>query len=159
LLPICAEQPLTAALQEFGAHYSDAFVRRFLAQIGLAQSGMKDADAEALNSLLKWMQTSRVSWDQTLFDLFGMNDARMKRSPQAAQYESAEFAPLRAALENLEFVRPERLQHPYFAQELPVSLVIEEVEGLWAPIAERDDWSAFEAKLAAIAQLREAMDL
>jgi hypothetical protein len=40
-----------------------------------------------------------------------------------------------------------------------VSLVIEEVEGLWAPIAEADDWSAVTAKLQAIEALREALDI
>ena len=33
----------------------------------------------------------------------------------------------------------------------------DKVEGVWAPIAERDDWSAFEAKLADIAEMREAL--
>ena len=54
-------------------------------------------------------------------------------------------------------VRPERLAHPYFQRPEPVSLVIGEVESLWAPIAERDDWSLYEAKLAGIAQMREAL--
>jgi hypothetical protein len=35
--------------------------------------------------------------------------------------------------------------------------VIDEVEAVWAPIAERDDWSAFEAKLAEIAALNAAL--
>jgi hypothetical protein len=34
-------------------------------------------------------------------------------------------------------------------------LLIEDVEALWAPIAERDDWSLFEAKLAEIDEARE----
>jgi hypothetical protein len=35
-------------------------------------------------------------------------------------------------------------------------MLIEEVEALWAPIAERDDWSPFAAKLAAIETMGEA---
>jgi len=35
-------------------------------------------------------------------------------------------------------------------------MLIEEVEAIWAPIAERDDWSAFHAKLADIEIMREA---
>jgi len=34
--------------------------------------------------------------------------------------------------------------------------LIEEVEAIWAPIADADDWSAFEAKRAAIAEMGEA---
>jgi hypothetical protein len=40
---------------------------------------------------------------------------------------------------------------------MPVTMVIDEVEGLWAPIAERDDWSAFEAKLADVEALKQAL--
>ena len=46
--------------------------------------------------------------------------------------------------------------HPYFASERPCTMLIEEVEALWAPIAERDDWSAFAAKLADIEAMGEA---
>ena len=37
------------------------------------------------------------------------------------------------------------LDHPYFARERPRSMLIDEMEATWAPIAERDDWSLFEA--------------
>jgi hypothetical protein len=36
-------------------------------------------------------------------------------------------------------------------------MLIDEVEALWAPIAERDDWSAFHAKIAAIRAMGEAL--
>jgi hypothetical protein len=35
--------------------------------------------------------------------------------------------------------------------------VIEEVEALWARIAEQDDWSGFDQKLADITLLRDAL--
>ena len=35
-------------------------------------------------------------------------------------------------------------------------MLIDEVEALWAPIAERDDWSVYEAKLARIAEMADA---
>ena len=34
---------------------------------------------------------------------------------------------------------------------------IEEVEAIWAAIAERDDWAPFEAKIAAIRRMGDAM--
>ena len=45
---------------------------------------------------------------------------------------------------------------PYFAGPSPRTLLYDEIEALWAPIAERDDWSLFEAKLADIERVREA---
>jgi hypothetical protein len=37
-----------------------------------------------------------------------------------------------------------------------VTLLIDEVEALWAPIAAEDDWAPLAAKLAAIRQMAEA---
>jgi hypothetical protein len=36
-------------------------------------------------------------------------------------------------------------------------MLIDEVEGLWDPIAGSDDWSAFEAKIAAVREMGEAL--
>ena len=38
-------------------------------------------------------------------------------------------------------------------------MLIDEVEAIWAPIAEHDDWSAFDAKLARIETARRAWSL
>jgi Zn-dependent M32 family carboxypeptidase len=38
-------------------------------------------------------------------------------------------------------------------------MLIDEVEAIWAAIAERDDWSLFEAKLADIAEMKAALGL
>ena len=35
-------------------------------------------------------------------------------------------------------------------------MLIDQMEALWAPIAERDDWSAFAAALLEIEQMRQA---
>jgi hypothetical protein len=49
-----------------------------------------------------------------------------------------------------------RLDHAYFARLTPCTMIIDEVEAIWAPIAEADDWSRFEDKLRDIDQMREA---
>jgi serine/tyrosine/threonine adenylyltransferase len=48
------------------------------------------------------------------------------------------------------------LAHHYFQRVTPVTMLIDEVEALWAPIAERDDWSLFESKLRDVAEMRDA---
>ena len=35
-------------------------------------------------------------------------------------------------------------------------MLIDEMEAIWAPIAERDDWSALETALREIGEMREA---
>src|SRR5690606_31757839 len=36
---------------------------------------------------------------------------------------------------------------PLFLEEKPQTMLIDEVEAIWAPIAEKDDWSAFDKKI------------
>jgi hypothetical protein len=50
--------------------------------------------------------------------------------------------------------RPERLAHPFFAGAEPEELLVDEVEALWAAIAERDDWTPLAAKLERIEAAR-----
>ena len=41
-------------------------------------------------------------------------------------------------------------------RRIGLEVLIEEVEALWAPIAERDDWTLFHAKLKDIELMRQA---
>jgi hypothetical protein len=40
---------------------------------------------------------------------------------------------------------------------MPCSLLIDEVESIWAPIADADDWSGLTAKVAAIRAMGDAL--
>jgi serine/tyrosine/threonine adenylyltransferase len=76
---------------------------------------------------------------------------RARRSPSAEIYGAPAFTPVEAALEGFEAVGFDAgLDHPYFAGAGPCTILIEEVEAIWAAIAERDDWSPLAAKLARI---------
>jgi hypothetical protein len=55
--------------------------------------------------------------------------------------------------------RPERLAAPYFTRAEPEELLYDEIEALWAAIAERDDWPPFEAKLERIEVARQGWAL
>ncbi|MEL6662322.1 MAG: selenoprotein O, partial [Pseudomonadota bacterium] len=112
-----------------------------------------------LQTLYAWMTETGADWPQTFFDLFGgrYSADRRDRSPQSALYADSLFSPVKSRLDDFEPASSQRLSHPYFQSELPVRLLIDDIEDLWAPIAERDDWSALEAKLAHIAQLGHAL--
>ena len=55
-------------------------------------------------------------------------------------------------------IRPDALHHPHFMQPHAVSLTIDEVESLWAPIAAQDDWQPLANKITAIRTMRAALD-
>lgn len=47
--------------------------------------------------------------------------------------------------------------HPYWQGDAPQSMLIDEVEGIWAAIAERDDWEPLYAKVEAVRAMGEAL--
>ena len=64
------------------------------------------------------------------------------------------FAPFRDAIVPYHAARV--LDHPYWSAE-PCSMLIDEVEAIWARIAEQDDWSALHAKVAQVRAMGEAL--
>ena len=54
-------------------------------------------------------------------------------------------------------VDPDRRAHPYFAGDAPCTMLVEDVEAIWEPIAARDDWAPLEAKLAQIRLMADAL--
>ena len=90
------------------------------------------------------------------FDWFARSDARALAGPRAALYAEPAFAEFRERLAAYEADRPERLADAYFAGPEPEELLYDQIEALWAPITETDDWSAFHLKLARIEVARVA---
>jgi len=53
--------------------------------------------------------------------------------------------------------RQRPLNHPYWSDGEPCSMLIDEVEAIWSAIAEKDDWEPFNAKIEAIRRFGDAM--
>jgi hypothetical protein len=102
-----------------------------------------------------------LRWEPFFFDWFGglASAPRALQGVRAHLYDTEAFRAFRTGLEAFETERPERLQHAYFKRAEPQELLYDEIEAIWADIAERDDWSAFEAKLAGVAEAREGLSL
>lgn len=155
---VCPVAPLEAALAEFAPAYQAALRDRMFAHLHLAL-GERDSDLAFLQTLFNWLTETQIGWAQFFHDWAGgeASVARASDSPQARAYQRADFAPVRDGLATRTTGDARAfLADPYFQRRLPVSLVIDQVEAVWAPIAERDDWSAFEAKLQEIEVLRAA---
>lgn len=156
----CDREPLIEVLSRFPEHYARELRIAFLRRLGVAALGEAE-DGQLVTGLLEFMKASQIPFEAVFFDWFcgAASAGRAARSPRAALYARPDFAPVRAALEARAPVRPERLAHPVFDAPDPLHMTIERVEALWAPIAEADDWSAFEATLDQIAATRAAYDL
>jgi uncharacterized protein YdiU (UPF0061 family) len=160
-LTMVAPQPaLESALRRFAPAYEQAFRAHVFARLGVAPTAA-DSDTEFLQTLFNWMTASQCGFDQFFHDWQGgaASAQRAAQSPQAALYAEAAFAPIRAGLEARAPTAPERLARTYFQRPAPCSMLIDELEAIWSAIAERDDWAPFEAKLAAIDEMRAALGL
>ena len=137
---------LAATLADWPARFEVALVERLLARIGVEPT-TAEADRALVSALLKGLRSRRAGIDRLFFDWRG------GRIPDGQLYADPAFEPLRLALAGR--ARPQ--SHPYWRDPAPCSLLIDEVEAIWAAIADDDDWAPFEAKIAAIRRFGEAM--
>jgi uncharacterized protein YdiU (UPF0061 family) len=158
-LTLVAEaEVLNETLKAFPQAFERGMVEAFFARLGIRPAGAGDFDFVV--ALLQWMESTKVPFERVFFDWFcgAASAARAGASPHAALYADGAFKPLREQLEGFEPERPERLSHPYFAGA-PCTMLIDEVEAIWAAIAGRDDWAPLSQKLEAIGEMREALAL
>jgi uncharacterized protein YdiU (UPF0061 family) len=157
LLPLATQADLEHALGAFEPALHREFARAFLNRLGLASSGA-EKDASLVRAFWTFLEDSKAPYEQTLFDWYGglRSVERAARSPSAGVYAQPSFGAARTALEGFEPVRDVRLDHPYFARRTPCTMLIDEVEALWAPIAQADDWSAIATKFSDIGTMAEA---
>lgn len=156
LRPLADPKTLQAQLDRFPDYYAKAFADAILRRLGVKGSGGK-ADQDFAQGFFTFLYDSQVPFERAFFDLFGGSAGAEKRerSPHAELYRAAHAV---TALDALEPVRPERLEHEAFMGE-PETLLYKEVEGLWDELEPHDRWDAFEAKISRIRRMGEAYDL
>jgi uncharacterized protein YdiU (UPF0061 family) len=131
-----------------------------LDRLGLAPRGEAE-DAALVQAAFRAIAEGgeALRWEPFFFDWFCRDEARLAASPRAAIYDSDAFAEFRRLIAAYDGDRPGRLGHAYFERSEPEELLYDEIEAIWAAIAEADDWAPFEAKLAAIDAARRAWGL
>jgi serine/tyrosine/threonine adenylyltransferase len=135
---------LTNAVEAFAPAYRTALIDRFLWRLGVAPRDAEH-DIALVQTIENTLIESKIGIDRFFFDWAG-------GSPRSSVVEYPE---LRKALEG--YAPTIDLTHPYWSQEDPCSMLIEDVEAIWKPIAETDDWSLLNAKVTAIRQMGDAL--
>ncbi|MFL5295149.1 MAG: protein adenylyltransferase SelO [Phenylobacterium sp.] len=153
-------EPLVEALNGFGAAYRVELTAAMLARLGLV-SRAADEDAALVQAMFRAIAEGGepLRWEPVFFDWFCGDAKRADASIRRDIYRSKDFAEFRQLIAGFTPERPERLAHAYFARPEPEELLYDQIEALWTPIADVDDWSSFEAKLAAIEVARMAWGL
>jgi len=148
LKPIEDDAPLIAALNGFEAAYIPALINAMIGRLGVKPRGVQD-DAALVNALYRALGQvgDAVRWEPFFFDWFGGQDDRALGGLRGAAYQGAAFEEFRWLIAAYGPADPLWLANPYFLSPEPEEMLIDEVEAIWAPIAEADDWSAFHEKI------------
>jgi len=158
---VCSTPALEREMPRFGSAYQHGLRSSMFKRLCLAEADL-DNDLAFLQTLFDWLTKTQAGWDQFFHDWFAgeASAERAAESPQATLYADPAFSPVRDGLaQRSRSDAAGALTHPYFQRATPHAMLIDEVEALWAPIAERDDWGLFETKLAQLAEVREALAL
>jgi uncharacterized protein YdiU (UPF0061 family) len=143
-------EPLAAAVDEFAPAYRAGLVNRMLWRLGVAPRG-QDEDIALVQAIEGALTENQINIDRFYFDWAG-GDLRVGH----ADYASDGFATFRQAI--APYSSTIDLTHPYWTDATPCGMAIEEVEAIWKPIAEDDEWSMFERKVSAIRRMGEALN-
>ena len=141
---IADSEPLIAMLDQFGPRFQAALTEAILWRLGVDP---RDAagDRALARATERALRTSGASVDRFFFDWFG--------GAGSAVYGTV-FDELRALLAPYTPRKPR--DDPYWSTA-PCGMLIEEVEAIWAAIAERDDWAPLAAKVTAIRAMGAAL--
>lgn len=130
--------PLVAALERFGPLYMAAVARRWCWRLGVVPQGI-EADTQLVATCEAAMREGKAQPDAFFF--------RHRGERGAAEG---------ALGEALASYQPVADTHPYWSDPEPQSMLIDEVETIWAAIAEGNDWAPLHAKVAALRRMGEA---
>jgi uncharacterized protein YdiU (UPF0061 family) len=141
---IAESPPLSEMLAAWSGRFEDALARAMVRRLGVATS---DKDRDLAAALITALASREAQIDRIFFDWRGGRD------PGPERYPGETYRALARALKG----RTARVTHPYWSDEAPCSMHIDEVEAIWSAIATRDDWQPFNDKVAAVRRMGEAM--
>lgn len=158
LSDICGENDLKKTLEGFPRLYLDAIRVKLLGRLGVKAKG--DIEDDALLTLVnEFMGKENFPYERFFFDWYGGSTSaeRALAGPEAHRYGKDSYAGLVAALSSYQPSNPQALNTAYFLGEGPETLLIEEVEDLWAPVAGDDNWQPFNGKIDRIREMGAAL--
>jgi uncharacterized protein YdiU (UPF0061 family) len=155
LLPLGDHAEMEAGLNRFWPAFQSAVWAAVLDRLGLESLGVEQ-DSSLVQEVFNFLHETQMPFEQFFFDWRGGDGARAMQSPVAEYYRLPAFETLAGLIAEHPRAADANLEHPYFARATPRTMLIEEMEALWAPIAERDDWRGLYEALGEIEEMREA---
>jgi hypothetical protein len=146
LAGLAEEEPLVNAYHDFPKLFRARFEKRVLWRLGLTTDDAVLA-RDVAGSLIGAMSGEGRAIDRVFFDWRGGRGT--------GEYAGSGWDALRT-LAPLCRVLPGATDHHYWQSGEPCSMLIDEVEAIWAAIDREDDWTPLTAKVAAIRAMGDA---
>ena len=152
LIPLCDIDALKSAVESYSAIFETELQILTLKRLGLKNTSSAPHPLVAL--FYKTLRDSDALYEQAFFDFAGgAIEERLTNSPNAEHYKSSDMSVLITHIRKCETVSG---ANAFLDSELTKpgskapTLLIDEVEEIWSQIADKDDWSVFEAKISEI---------
>ncbi|MBZ6377335.1 YdiU family protein [Pacificimonas aurantium] len=138
----CEADSLIPALKTYADRYEAALAKGMVWRLGLNAKSAEE-NAALVQQWEQSLATADVEPDRAFFDWRG---GRLRRDDP--QYESEAFRRFAETAKGFETAAG-ALDHPYWSDERPCSMLIDEVEAIWAAIDQKDDWTPLYEKVEA----------
>ena len=140
-------EPLIAELERYADLYQSGIVRHFFRRLGLVP-GERQASLQFIENCVRAMVDTGTQIDRFFFDWrcgdVQRPEVHADEAWNVVREHVGAFTPIGTR------------DHPYWSDDAPCSMHIEEVEAIWSAIAERDDWEPLYQKVTAIRRMGEA---
>lgn len=139
--------PSDKILDQFSDEFNERVHFYFLKKLNLKSQG-DEKDHQLLAAFFSFMDAQKLPFEKTFFQF---HSGRLQKTSNETNTELQKLIDLIQAYEPADMTIA---RAAYFQNEEPCTLLIDEIEAIWKPIAENDDWSLFENKLQSIRLMR-----
>ena len=154
------KDPLVEALQTYSDAYRRGLSLAMVRRLGLVPRTEQE-DVGLANAAFRAIGEggAELRWEPFFYDWFGgaASEDRAMGGPRAHLYAGGAAGELRGWFGHYEADLPERTDLGYFKRQDPQELLYDEIEAIWARIAEADDWSPFVEKVHSIRTMGAAL--
>ncbi|MGB2061583.1 MAG: protein adenylyltransferase SelO family protein [Candidatus Puniceispirillales bacterium] len=159
MVPFVAVERLETLVQRYHDILEQTMITATCRRLGIDASW--DKAGELVAEFMKALKTSQLGFDEACFDWYGGESAypRAKASIRASMYQARDFAMATDLLSHAPPHVEAQPDHIYFQKDDPMHLRIDQVESIWEPIAQADDWSRLHDALAQIHTMSDAYGL
>ncbi|MBC7740598.1 MAG: YdiU family protein [Bdellovibrionaceae bacterium] len=140
-------------LESFAIEFNQSIHTQFLKRLNLKSNHDIDT-GELVGLFFSLVEDHKLPFEQSFFDFNSLKVLNSKKLQSKYLTYGKNFTELCEFLKKFQVADQTVANHAYFKNEKPTTLLIDEIETLWAAIAENDDWNPYNEKLQSIRVLR-----